>query len=126
MKTDKMIAADLFSFYGELLTDKQKDVLTLYCLEDLSLAEVAEDLKISRQGVHDAVKRGIKLLEGYEARLKLMEKFQTNNRLINDVHKKMIELKEVLLNTSTQPEILKTKVGEVVNIVLHDINAIIE
>jgi hypothetical protein len=55
-----------------------------------------------------------------------MEKFQTNNRLINDVHKKMLELNEVLLNTSTQPEILRTKVGEVVNIVLHDINAIIE
>jgi len=122
----KMRVADLFAFYGELLTDKQKDVLTLYCLEDLSLAEIAEDLLISRQGVHDAVKRGTKLLEGYEERLKLMEKFKMNTVLFNDIHEKMTELNESISDPQMGHEDLKAQVKEVVSRVVHDIDRIIE
>lgn len=122
----KMLVADLFAFYGELLTDKQKDVLTLYCLEDLSLVEIADDLKISRQGVHDAVKRGIKLLEGYEEKLNLMEKFKSNNVLFNDIQTKMIELQSNIDDKLLSHESLKENVKEVISVVVNDIYKIIE
>ena len=56
----------LFDFYGELLTDHQKEIYEQFALEDLSLSEIAEMKGISRQGVHDLVKRCQKTLEGYE------------------------------------------------------------
>ncbi|MGN1133310.1 MAG: YlxM family DNA-binding protein [Oscillospiraceae bacterium] len=58
--------AVLLDIYGKLLTDKQLDVLDLYYNEDLSLAEIAEQYNISRQGVHDSIKRGEELLAEYE------------------------------------------------------------
>ena len=65
----------LFDFYGELLTDHQKEIYEQFALEDLSLSEIAEMKGISRQGVHDLVKRCQKTLEGYEMKLHLVEKF---------------------------------------------------
>ena len=53
----------LYDFYGELLTERQQQVYESVVLEDYSLSEVAEDLGISRQGVHDMVKRCNKTLE---------------------------------------------------------------
>ena len=61
--------------YGELLTERQQQVYESVVLEDYSLSEVAEDLGISRQGVHDMVKRCNKTLEEYEQKLHLVEKF---------------------------------------------------
>ena len=65
----------LYDFYGELLTERQQQVYESVVLEDYSLSEVAEDLGISRQGVHDMVKRCNKTLEEYEQKLHLVEKF---------------------------------------------------
>ena len=65
----------LYDFYGELLTERQQQVYESVVLEDYSLSEVAEGLGISRQGVHDLIKRCNKTLEGYEAKLHLVEKF---------------------------------------------------
>ena len=58
-----MLAKDLniallLDFYGELLTEKQRDMIELYYDEDLSLGEIAETAKITRQGVRDSIKRG--------------------------------------------------------------------
>ena len=61
----------LYDFYGELLTERQQQVYESVVLEDYSLSEVAEDLGISRQGVHDMIKRCNHTLEDYEARLHL-------------------------------------------------------
>ena len=61
----------LLDLYGKLLTDKQFEVLDVYYNDDLSLAEIAEQYDISRQGVHDAIKRGEELLVGYEKTLGL-------------------------------------------------------
>ena len=58
----------LYDFYGELLTEHQKDVYEQVVLEDYSLSEIAQMKGISRQGVHDLVKRCQKILEGYEAK----------------------------------------------------------
>ena len=65
----------LYDFYGELLTNHQKEIYEQFVLDDLSLSEIAESVGISRQGVHDLVKRCNKILEGYEAKLHLVEKF---------------------------------------------------
>ena len=65
----------LYDFYGELLTERQQQVYESVVLEDYSLSEVAEDLGISRQGVHDMIKRCNHTLEVYESRLHLVEKF---------------------------------------------------
>ena len=65
----------LYDFYGELLTERQQQVYESVVLEDYSLSEVAEDLGISRQGVHDMIKRCNHTLDEYESRLHLVEKF---------------------------------------------------
>jgi predicted DNA-binding protein YlxM (UPF0122 family) len=65
----------LYDFYGELLTERQQQVYESVVLEDYSLSEVAEDLGISRQGIHDMIKRCNHTLEEYESRLHLVEKF---------------------------------------------------
>ena len=65
----------LYDFYGELLTSHQKEIYEQFILEDLSLGEIASDAGISRQGVHDLVKRCSKTLQGYEEKLHLVEKF---------------------------------------------------
>ena len=65
----------LYDFYGELLTNHQKEIYEQFIVEDLSLSEIAKDAGISRQGVHDLIKRCNKILEEYEAKLHLVEKF---------------------------------------------------
>ena len=65
----------LYDFYGELLTDHQKAVYEAVVMEDSSLSEVAKDFGISRQGVHDLIKRINKILTDYEEKLHLVERF---------------------------------------------------
>lgn len=65
----------LYDFYGELLNEHQKSVYEQFVLEDLSLSEIAAAEGISRQGVHDMIKRCNKTLTGYEEKLHLVEKF---------------------------------------------------
>lgn len=65
----------LFDFYGELLTDHQKQIYEDAVYNDLSLSEIAETYGISRQGVHDLIKRCDKQLQNYEEKLHLIERF---------------------------------------------------
>lgn len=65
----------LYDFYGELLTEHQQQIYEDVVLNDYSLSEVAQEQGISRQGVHDMIKRCNKLLAGYEEKLRLVEKF---------------------------------------------------
>ena len=64
----------LFDLYGELLTEHQRDIYSDLVNNDMSLSEIAESYGISRQGVHDVIKRCDKQLEDYEAKLHLLEK----------------------------------------------------
>ncbi|MBQ4284492.1 MAG: YlxM family DNA-binding protein [Lachnospira sp.] len=65
----------LFDFYGELLNEHQRSIYEDAVFNDLSLSEIADEHGISRQGVHDLIKRVNKTLEGYENKLHLIEKF---------------------------------------------------
>jgi hypothetical protein len=66
----------LLDFYGEMLTEKQRDVVELYYNEDLSLAEIAAHSQITRQGVRDSIKRAEGVLLDLEARLGLAKRFR--------------------------------------------------
>ena len=68
--------AYLLDFYGDVLTERKKEVLDMYYNEDLSLAEIAEQIGISRQGVYDAIRRGARQLEAYEQQLGLVARYQ--------------------------------------------------
>ena len=65
----------LYDFYGELLTDHQRQIYEACVYDNLSLGEIAQDRGISRQGVHDLIKRCDKILQNYEDKLHLISKF---------------------------------------------------
>ena len=58
----------LYDYYGDLLTDRQKECFELRYYQDLSLSEIGEELGISRQGVHDNLSRAESLLRNMEAK----------------------------------------------------------
>src|SRR3954447_9709301 len=66
----------LYDFYQSLLTEKQKSYMSLYYLDDYSLGEIADEYDISRQAVYDNIKRTEAMLEEYEMKLLLFQKFQ--------------------------------------------------
>ena len=75
----------LYDFYGELLTEHQQTVYEAAVFEDLSLSEIAKDEGISRQGVHDLLKRCNKSLEEYEAKLHLVAKFKLAQQKVEQI-----------------------------------------
>ena len=77
----------LLDFYGNILTDKQKDAIDLYYNEDLSLAEIAEHVGITRQGVRDAIKRGEETLNEMESKLGFAEKFEEYRKAFDEINK---------------------------------------
>ncbi len=79
----------LYDFYGALLKENQQRMFEASILEDYNLSEIAQDEGITRQGVHDAIKRAIKQLRTYEERLGLVKKFQTQKELVKSLHEKL-------------------------------------
>ncbi len=75
----------LYDFYQSLLTPKQRSYMSLYYLDDFSLGEIAEEYDISRQAVYDNIKRTEAMLEEYEEKLLLLQKFQERSKLLNQV-----------------------------------------
>lgn len=74
----------LLDFYGNLLTEKMRTTLDMYLNDDLSLAEIAEEEEISRQGVHDKVKRGLSQLKDYEDKLGLVKRFLEQKESVSE------------------------------------------
>ena len=95
---EKIEQAYLYDFYGELLNEHQRKIYEDFVFNDLSLGEIADEEGISRQGVHDMVKRCTKTLEGYESKLHLIEKFQTARGMVTKIHTLTKEKLSVLLN----------------------------
>lgn len=76
---------ELFEIYGNLLTERQKELFTSHYLLDLSLSEIAEPENLSRQSVYDAVKKVKTKLDEYENALKLSEKFTAIKAVLKKV-----------------------------------------
>ena len=70
----------LLDFYGNLLTDRQREIMTLYYEDNLSLAEAASELNISKQGVADSIKRSEKILYETEEKLQLLKQHLSRER----------------------------------------------
>ena len=81
----------LYDFYQSLLTPKQRNYMALYYLDDFSLGEIAEEYNVSRQAVYDNIKRTEAMLEQYEEKLLLLEKFQKRSKLINEMEELLKE-----------------------------------
>lgn len=82
----------LFEFYGPLLTEHRREVMRLYCEEDYSLAEIASELGITRQGVHDAVSKSQAQLENYEQKLGLIGRYQRLMKAMADCKAALMEV----------------------------------
>lgn len=83
---EKIEQAYLYDFYGELLNEHQRKIYEDFVFNDLSLGEIADEEGISRQGVHDMVRRCTRTLEGYEEKLHLFEKFQSAKQMVASIH----------------------------------------
>lgn len=95
----------LYETYKELLTENMKDVFEMYYYSDLSLREIAEEKKISYQGVNDTLKKTEKILRDYEEKLKYNEVRKIITKLNNKLEEENVDINEV-------KEIAK-KLGEV-------------
>ena len=97
---DRFKISILLDHYGPLLTEKQLDIMSLYYNEDLSLADISEINKTSRQAIYDLIKRCCKQLLVYEKKLELMKKQNYRLRKKDDLMQKIKEnhISEKLLN----------------------------
>lgn len=77
----------LYDFYGELLTEHQKSIYEDAVCNDMSLGEIAEEHGISRQGVHDLIKRCDRILQDYESKLHLVERFAGAKGKIREIER---------------------------------------
>ena len=74
--SERVNGVALLDFYGPLLTGRRREIMRLYLEEDLSLAEIAEQLGVTRQAVSDALRKGREQLDGYEAALGLVSRYR--------------------------------------------------
>ena len=111
---DILEQALLYDFYGELLNEHQKIIYEQFILEDLSLSEIALSEGISRQGVHDLIKRCNKTLSGYEAKLHLVEKFLA-------IKEKVHQINEVLEAEQTETELLIENIRQISTEILEEL-----
>ena len=95
MKMEKIVWQGLlYDFYGELLTEHQRQIYEDVVFHDLSLSEIAQEKGITRQGVHDLVRRCDRILEEYEKKLRLAEKFQVTKQLAERIEHLLDEYQE--------------------------------
>lgn len=104
----------LYDFYGELLTNHQKEIYELYNLNDLSLGEISEQLGISRQGVHDTLKRCDKQLDNYENKLQLVDKFLSNKQKIDKIFSYTTDILDDLVGKEqVESQIVVSRIEEI-------------
>ncbi|MDO4983898.1 MAG: sigma factor-like helix-turn-helix DNA-binding protein [Eubacteriales bacterium] len=94
MENDRLERCLLLDFYGELLTDKQRECCELHFNEDLSLGEIAEQLGISRQGVWDNVRRAESAMRDIENKTGLIRRFSRTRDRLEKVSEKLARLAE--------------------------------
>ena len=100
---ERMTISLLLDFYGALLTERQRECYTLHHEDDMSLGEIAEEMHISRQAVHDNIERAKASMEGYEQKLHLIEQYLLRRKIVKELK---IQLESV---TSTSIQSLLTQ-----------------
>ena len=102
-------ASLLYDFYGALLTEKQRQVMALYHEENLSLSEIAQEFGISRQAVHDTLKKAEQALEDYENKLNLIDKLVKTEEVIAEIDREIEALASVTKDSQTVEKLAKIK-----------------
>ena len=103
--TDKIYYTHLFDFYGDLLTDKQKDICDYYFNEDYSLQEIAENKNVSRSAIFDTIKHAKEEMDRYEEKLKLYSAFQKRSKIYEKMKKIDNKQLQKLVNECIKTEI---------------------
>ncbi|HKM17751.1 MAG: YlxM family DNA-binding protein [Firmicutes bacterium] len=103
---DAVRKALMYDFYGPLLTARQRDIYEMYYGQDLSLGEIAEQLRISRQAVWDIVKRAAVVLEEYEQKLGLISKHLTGHKLLAEMETRVADSRRLIAARDTTALIL--------------------
>lgn len=107
---DLIIQTYLYDFYGELLTEHQKRIYEVVVLNDYSVSEVAKEEGISRQSISELIKRCEKILQGYEEKLGLVEKFLQTKCRVERIRKAGKVLEE--LHSEEDVQVLE-RLGEI-------------
>ncbi|KAB8138710.1 putative DNA-binding protein [Gracilibacillus oryzae] len=81
----------LYDFYQALLTEKQRNYMEMYYLEDLSLGEISETFEVSRQAIYDNIRRTEQMLEDYEKKLGLYHRFEKRQKLLKQTKQLLTE-----------------------------------
>ena len=95
----------LLDFYGEILTDRQREMLECYYNDDMSLSEISDSVGISRQGVRSAIKKGTDILTEMEIKLGLASRFQRVQGLLTDISRQLTELRLAVSDAEAQTRI---------------------
>lgn len=110
MKKQAYNMALLFDFYGEMLTDRQKEFYDLYYNEDLSLTEIAENYNLSRQGVRDAIVRAEATLTELEEKTGIIKRFQEQTKELTHIEELAAAARKV--NADATVEDYLRRIGE--------------
>lgn len=92
----------LYDFYGVLLPPKQREIFRLYYEDNLSLGEIAEEYGLTRQGIHETVKRGEKKLRDFEAKLRLIHRFNKEEEITEKLEK---DIEQLIYERKEDPEL---------------------
>ena len=95
MEDSRIMRTMLFDFYGELLTEKQREYFDLHYNEDLSLAEIAEQGGISRQGVWDIIRRAEAAMVEIEEKTGLIKRFNERSAVLSELEDKLSEIEKL-------------------------------
>lgn len=113
--SEKLELAELFDIYSPLLSDHKKSIFEDYCMNDLSLAEIAEQVKLSRQGVRDIIVRCSAELRDYESKLKIAQHYRDLDDTAMEIDA-LVQDSRSLLKEIGDPDSLKSD-SEIVKII---------
>ena len=105
MKNQTYRMTMLFDFYGELLTERQKEFFDLYYNEDLSLAEIAENAGISRQGVRDVIVRAEAAMQEIEDKTGIIKRFEAQRPHLDAIEAAATEVETINYRQYENPEL---------------------
>ena len=117
MKGKPLEMSLLFDFYGETLTEKQRELFDLYYNEDLSLAEIAEHVGITRQGVRDSIKRAEHALREMEEKLGLVARYGGTERCAEELMQEVERLRALNADTlhSSEAEAIASRMASLLD-----------